>query len=318
MTESSRQKAQKWPYPRHGEYRDALRAVARAWFENRGCVVGEADYILKSISQWPENIILPQVVQYVQAERARRKKAKIGFPLHRYIHHGLSSQAMLFNLVGPLILHADVQPLCQVLQNAGVPCPTGTLKMDIEREDRRVFNEDTGQPTSIDLVIEGLDSSPIFIEAKLAEQEFGGCSVFEDGDCDGQNPASDHTLCYLHSIGRLYWERLAAYDFLPGAFQDSPVCLLAPYYQFFREVLFALVNGGCFVLLVDERNPVFYREGKPRVRGLMPFLLQFVPEQYRQRVQHITVQQVVATIEQSGRHADWIDEFKRKYGLNNE
>ena len=76
----------------------------------------------------------------------------------------------------------------------------------LEYEDRSIFKEDQGQPTSIDLVITSPDDVPeIFIEAKFVEQEFGGCSVFQSGDCDGRNPAVNHELCYLHHIGRQYW-----------------------------------------------------------------------------------------------------------------
>jgi len=37
-------------------------------------------------------------------ERERRSAVQEGSLLHKYLHHGLSSQAMIFNLLGPLSL----------------------------------------------------------------------------------------------------------------------------------------------------------------------------------------------------------------------
>jgi hypothetical protein len=48
------------------------------------------------------------------------------------------------------------------------------------------FNEDTGQPTLIDLVLFDKNTHPkIFMESKLVEAEFGGCSFFRKGDKKG-------------------------------------------------------------------------------------------------------------------------------------
>lgn len=87
---------------------------------------------------------------------------------------------------------------------------------------------------------------------------------------------------------------------------------MAAYYQFFREGLFALVKGGTFVLLVDARNPAFFNDGPAGRRGQMPFLETFVPERHRGRVGAVTVQRVVGAIERSGRHGDWIGEYKAR------
>jgi POLQ-like helicase len=318
MTESSRHLAKTWPYKRQLDYEHHLRQAAAAWFQNRGYEIsGRYDYVLAEWAQWPRNIILPEVAAYIEETRGDRQIARVGFPLHKFIHHGLSSQAMLFNLVGPLMVrHGGLAPLQAALAQAGVPWPEGNIRAALEVEDRQVFNEDSGQPTSIDLVLDGATgSAPLFIEAKLVEKEFGGCSVFAGGDCDGQNAATDHSLCYLHHIGRLYWQRLEEQGFLQGPMKDSPVCLLAAYYQFFREVLFALIKGGHFVLLYDERNPVFLRSGVPGPRGLWPFLTRFVPEKHQSRIHAVTLQQLVAAVEKSEQHADWIGEFKKKYGL---
>lgn len=317
MTNSSRRLARTWPYKRQVEFEREMRAVAAAWFASHGHVVNKRrPFILDEWGNWPRNIILSDVASYITDTRVQRERDKIGFPLHRYVHHGLSSQAMLFNLVGPLIVKNDYSPLATAFQAAGIPWPQGKVTVELEIEDREVFNEDSGQPTSIDLVVKGDEGgAALYVEAKLVEKEFGGCSVFAGGDCDGQNAALEHKMCYLHHIGRKYWERLEEHGFLQGAHRESPVCLLATYYQFFREMLFAIHNNGYFVLLTDERNPTFYREGKDGVRGLWPFLTQFVPQEHQHRIKRVTIQQVVTAIEGSSQHSHWVAEFKRKYGM---
>ena len=308
--------ANTWPYPRHKDFEGRLQKAAKAWFTNKGFQVHpKMPYLLDSWDHWPRNIILPEVADYVMKERNDRAAIK-GFPLHKYIHHGLSSQAMLFNLIGPLIVRQDLSPLKVAFKKNKIIWPEGQLTANMEFENRGIFNEDTGQPTSIDLIIKDeLESPRIMIEAKLVEREFGGCSVFSAGDCDGRNPAGNFSLCYLHHIGRKYWELLKKYGFLNGPIGKDATCILSVHYQFFREVLFALELDCTFVLLYDERNPTFMCDGPHGERGLMPLLLSFVPEGSRDRVAMLSVQQVVWAIKSTGRH-EWIQEFESKYGLS--
>lgn len=317
MSESSRAKARAWPYPRQADFDRSLRNTAAGWFKGKGFAVqSRYPYILDEWENWPKNIIVPEVASYIAAEQSKRQQARSAFPLHKYIHHGLSSQAMVFNLVGPLIVRNDLEPLKIVLERSDLPWPGGQTSASFECEDRQVFNEDSGQPTSIDLVIEGKASShALYIESKFVEKEFGGCSVFAAGDCDGRNPAHNLEGCFLHHIGRRYWELLGTYGFLQGPMGDNVTCILATYYQFFREVLFAIAKGGYFVLLHDARNPAFVSVAGDQERGLYPLLRSLVPEQSKSKVQAITIQQMVEAIKQSGHHQDWIGEFEAKYGL---
>ena len=223
---------------------------------------------------------------------------------------------MLFNLVGPLIVSGDVDPLLNILSSRGLPIPSGRIRGVFEYEDRRVFNEDSGQPTSIDLVLQDERGAPfVFLESKFAEKEFGGCSVFANGDCDGRNPSSQFDLCYLHFIGRTYWSLLEKHGFLSERAGHNVTCILSSYYQFFRELLLAVERDGKFVLLFDSRNPTFLSDGRPGQRGLVPFLLECVPPHLKQQVVTVTVQELVTAIKSSNRHP-WISEFERKYGLS--
>jgi hypothetical protein len=316
MTDSSRRRAQSWIYHRHGVFEKILRKSNADWFAQRGYEVNpHMPYLLEHWIDWPKNIILPEVAQYIQAEQKHRSYLKERFPLHKYIHHGLSSQAMLFNLVGPLVAYGDLSPLKQALEAEGVDWPSGEVSLKFEVEDRNIFNEDSGQPTSIDLVIKGTKNNlSLFIEAKLVEREFGGCSVFQNGDCNGRNPSKDFDYCYLHYIGRQYWILLQKYGFLEGITGNSPICPLALYYQFFRELIFSIESGGEFILLYDKRNPSFFSFGAEVDHGLMPFLISFVPQDLRNRIHSITIQQVVDVFERF-EGFDWLLEFNKKYAL---
>ncbi|MBN1203097.1 MAG: hypothetical protein JXJ20_14705 [Anaerolineae bacterium] len=314
---SSRARAQSWPYPRQRRFEHYMRQIAANWFAERGvCTHARYPYILAQYDDWAHNIILPKVAEYIQTERAERKSHNQGFPLHRYIHHGLSSQAMVFNLIGPLIVYNDLEPLATALAQHNVAWPHNDIIACFEYEDRSVFNEDTGQPTSLDVVFADQHSAPfLFMEAKFVEKEFGGCSVFAQGDCDGRNPASDFSTCYLHHLGRRYWELLEKHGFLSGPLGQNTTCILATYYQFFREMLFALELDSTLVLLADARNPTFYCDSPKGERGLVPFLLSLIPATVQNRFVFLTIQQLVTVIRQTRRHK-WIAEFERKYGLD--
>ncbi len=314
---SSKEMAKTWLYKRHEEFEKTLRDAAAKWFETHNKEIhSRMPYCLAKHELWEHNIICDEVVEYIQEER-ENLLGESPFILHKYVHHGLSSQAMAFNLLGPLVVRNDFAPLQAALARIGIAWSGEVFDARFEYEKRKVFNEDVGQPTSIDVFLAGKDNC-LFIEAKLSEKEFGGCSIFAGGDCEGRNPYPDKLgTCYLHHIGRKYWSELKNHDFSHASLLNGPICPFASYYQFFREVLFALCNDGTFILLHDERNPAFLRRaatGEPE-GGLWPFLYEVIPHSLRNRVGRLSIQSLVDEIEKSGRHADWIYEFKKKYGM---
>ncbi len=316
MAQSSRALALTWGYPRHRWFVDIVRTAAAEWFRAKGMPVNlKYPYILANSGDWPRNIILAEVAKYIEEISESRRALGLNFPLHKYVHHGLSSQAMLFNLAGPLLVRSDLLPLRNVIERKGLEWPDGGTCARFEYEDRNIFNEDSGQPTSIDLVVlDAHDRPKIFIESKFVEQEFGGCSVFRAGDCDGRNPAGDASMCILHHIGRKYWFLMQKYGIDKGHVGEDAVCILANHYQFFREAIFAFEHQGIFLLLCDQRSPVFYADGPKGPRGVMPFLVSLLPDELQRHVSYVTVQELVAEIETLGQH-EWLGEFKAKYGL---
>ncbi len=312
-----------WPYPRQKQYEGMLRKAATRWFADRGLRTHpKYSYCLHDWTQWPHNIILPEVVAHIEQQKAQYL-GQDPFPLHKYLHHGLSSQAMLFNLIGPLLTRNDLAPLQAAFTAAEIPWPDGAVHLRLEESDRSIFNEDTGQPTSIDFIVCGENkehSASLFVEAKLTEAAFGGCSVFAAGDCAGHNPltaAGGLATCYLHHIGRTYWTHALEQGLAHSPLAKGPICPFTAYYQFFRESLFALAKGGHFVLLYDERSPVFVKKGNNGIspNGLWTFLLAQAPPAMAGRLHAVTIQQVVTEIETSPKHQDWIGVFKEKYGL---
>lgn len=313
---NSRELAQQWSYPKHKDYVKKMRHSASQWFILKNHQTHSTmNYCLSSRNDWHKNIILDEVVQYVEKCKSECEAEGRPFPLHKYLHHGLSSQAMAFNLIGPQITRNDYSSLISVLSNKNVPIAIKVKEAVFEFEDRNVFNEDAGQPTSIDIVLKNEDGKPvIFIESKFVEQEFGGCSVFSNGDCDGHNPIGREDSCYLHFIGRKYWDLMTKYGF-DDLISKEKQCILMSHYQFFREVLFSLEKDGVFVLLSDERSPVFNYNANGTYRGLMPYLMDFVPTRYRNMIVPISIQELASQISKDTVHHDWIEDFKDKYGL---
>jgi len=313
---SSKKLAQQWPFPRYKQFEQQLRQSASNWFDVKGFQSHpKMPYCLREWSDWKKNIILDEVSLYIEKVKSDCEADGRPFPLHKFIHHGLSSQAMAFNLMGPLITRNDYAPLVYLLQRKGIENPNQITSASFEYEDRSVFSEDSGQPTSIDIVLkDGKDAPIIFIESELVEREFGGCSVFSAGDCNGENPMADRKQCYLHFIGRRYWDLMDKYGFT-DMLKSERQCIFVSHYQFFREILFTLEKGGIFVLLSDERSPVFHCRSNGIDKGLMPFLLTFVPNQWSDRIVGISIQELVTEIKKVQKHNDWIGEFQYKYGL---
>ena len=272
-------------------------------------------YCLADWANWKSNIILEEVANYIEKQSADAQAKAIPFPLHKYLHHGLSSQAMAFNLRGPLITSGDYSPLSELLRSKQIQGADEIRTASFEYEDRDVFNEDAGQPTSIDIVLKDAGGQPrIFIESKLDEPEFGGCSVFGDGDCNGMNPIGCEDNCFLHFIERRYWKLMAKHGITESVRHDRQ-CLFVAHYQFFREVILAIEKGGTFVLLSDERSPVFKCRSGDREKGLMPFLTGLLPENLRASVASISTQELLGSIKKHERHQKWASEFEKKYGM---
>lgn len=299
------------PNKEYTHYQHELQRVAAAWFKARDYRV---DHNYPSRLADPRerylNIIDPAVFDYVKAEKQARKPLGEGLAINKQLHSGLDSQALLFNLVAPLIMQDDLAPLQAAFTAQGLPWPDGATAY-LAYANRKVLNEHDDSPTSIDLVIKDAAGAPqLFIDVKLAESDFGGCPSINDADCYSMRPLNEFDNCCLnYNRQRGFATRLAELGFFPDPVTPEEECLLAQHFCFFRQLCFTLALDGSFVLLHDARNPVFTGD-----TSLLAYLTQFVPARYHAQIYSITIQQVVQAIKDSGRHP-WINEFEQKYGM---
>ena len=149
-----------------------MRETAANYFVEMGYgVEHKYPFILADWADRPNNIIVREVVDHVDELRRRREAAGEMFALNNYIHHGLSSQGMLFIFIGHLIVRRDLDLLKTIFGRLSVEWPKGQLEAILEFEDRDVFNENSGQPTSIDLdTTDEADNPFVFAEFKFTQE----------------------------------------------------------------------------------------------------------------------------------------------------
>ena len=301
-----------WKYKFYRHYRKSKNIIAANWFKEKGYdVQHKYPFILDKKDNWVNNIILDTVYGFIQAERKIALDNNNPFPIHDYIHHGLSSQAMLFNLLGDVVMKKDIKTLSEIFDFKNVQIKNDSI-IKFEHCNRDTFNEKQQQPTSMDFVILNKEGENIFLESKLVETEFGNCSTIKQGECDGQNPIDNPSMCYLTFKGRKYWELMKKYD-LHKSYANSPICPLSIYYQFFRELIFSIENKGYYVILIDKENPSFIKGESGFERGLIPTLTKSLPLQIKSKIKIIYIQDVLSILEKN--RYIWVKEFRNKYGI---
>jgi len=305
-----------WQYNTYSDYRKRQENIATNYFSQKGLPVSaKYSFILNERNNWNKNIILEKVVQYIEDQKLDAKNNKVAFPLHKYLHHGLSSQAMLFNLFGEPLIDKNYAFFQEIFQFSDIQIDN-KYELKFEHYNRDTFNESQQQPTSFDFAVNdktGLNKN-IFLEAKYVETEFGGCSAIEGGECEGLNPVKNPDLCYLIHKGRNYWQIMKKHQ-LEIAYENSPICPFVIYYQFYRELMFALENNGYFVILIDKRNPAFGKSSSTDTRGLIPILLNQIQVELKNQIKVIYIQDVLSVLVKFG--YNWVGEFREKYGIIN-
>ena len=286
-----------------------LRQQTAAYFKKKKYATLKCGYILKEYEAWKDNIILQEVADYIDKKK-EESVGKVTFPLHKYIHHGLSSQACLFNLLGPVLVSRDFVAIREIISLSGLKLQGNICSAELEFSAREIFNENRGQPTSVDLYSQTDKDEKIFIEFKFTEAEFGTCSVYEGGDCDGMSPDQDLNLCYLHRLNRNYMSLMKKYDLL----KNYEYCPFTEFYQAYRLLLSALENQGqCYFMLIhDKRNPTFDINDKGRDRGRFVRFKSLLPEEIKKKVFILSIQQIVEYLKEH-RKSNWLAEFQEKY-----
>jgi hypothetical protein len=271
------------------------------WFKSHLYPTGKCAYILQ-VNHWESNILEPGVSTYLKSLWQQKR-----LRLHSWIHHGLSSQAFLFNLFRPQQVGLD-QSLTTALANKLGIAPATVSDFTLEYQDASQLNEK--QSTSIDLKIEYGNQHVVFVEGKFTEPGFGRCSVFETGGCLGANAATIPQQCYLTQIGCQYWQKLSQHGFLslPGGLSHDSICAFGIFYQFFREFLFMLeyqqqTGRDChYVVLHDGKNQAF--------ADLQQLLDPYLPPVLKHHLHVLTVQDILHGIK-----TPWAAELIQRYDL---
>jgi len=296
-----------------------LQENAANYFKEKKCAISNdknREYILDSYVNWRNNIILPSVLNYLNNYKRDCNENKKPCPFHKWLHHGLSSQACLFNLFGPFLADNDWGPLKEILmlsksESGNYLTLRGNIdKAEFEYSINKTFEENRGQPTSIDLYVHTEKDEKIFIEFKFTESGFGVCSVYENGNCDGANPLKNPKICYLNELGRSYIDLMKKHELLI----DNESCPFVEFYQAYRLLLFSLENDGHFVFIYDDRNPSFINELNGERHGKLIRFIKLLPERYQHNIYILTVKEIVHYLQKHYNYT-WLDEFKKKYLL---
>jgi hypothetical protein len=297
----------------YSEYREPLEASAAKWFAERpqAIVNPRAKYILADHNSWPHNLVDERLRKHVEEVR----------PRHTYVHHGLSSQALCFNLFGSLLLNNALDSLRPIVNSKGGLWPEGPYSHEFEFNDITVFNETRReQPTSWDFAIRKAGEYPFaLVEVKFVETSVGACSVFARGDCNGDCPAKDFSLCYLQKEkGRKYWDVFQAQGLLTTPAFAGTICPLTIYYQFYREVTFAAARKVQMLFIYDDRNPVFGCPDSQDQSGLLPLLLRHLPPTVKDNIKLIPLRELVRSLYSDHRNRKWLASFASKYDFADE
>jgi hypothetical protein len=226
---------------------------------------------------------------------------------------------MAFNLLGPLVVRKDLAPIKEAfVAVGGWGGYWDELYAYFEAHDRKVFSEPEGLPTCVDFAIQG-NGNGIFADVIFTQSGFTGCPYIKDGSCDGKNPCWFGKLaeCALTRSGNTLWTQMEKWAMSESTRIDGDTCPFVNYYSFFQKLLFSMVNDGVYILITDERNPLFVQRDEKGnlVDGLCQQLSEALPRHRWGRVGAFTIQDLVRAIEKTGRHGDWIQEFKDKYAI---
>ena len=198
---------------------------------------------------------------------------------HKWFRSMNSSQALALSILGNLAIHNSFDCLSELQDDEGsnlfgsAQITTGNFLME-----HKIGYLGERRHTSLDGYISG--EYRVAIECKFTEAEIGTCSrprltptdtSFASEHCNGtySRQRERYERCPLTGTGVLYWH------YLPALFRfendvDLVPCPLNKNYQLVRNVLAIGVNetgqvsaeNGHAILIYDERNPAFMKDGK--------------------------------------------------------
>jgi hypothetical protein len=247
---------------------------------------------------------------------------------HKWYGSMNSSQAVAQSVLGNLFIHKVMHYLYELQDDAGLPLFGKTQKApDNFKMEHKTDCLGEPRPTSLDGFLPG--DYQIAIECKFTETEVGTCSRpkltpsdsnYESDHCSGVYSIQRERKkrCPLTESGILYWQ------YIPSLFKwktdrDLNPCPLYKNYQLVRNILAAgvdsdgkvSVDNGHVVLLYDERNPSFQKQGD----GLLAYNKTQAALRELTMIRKCSWQRIVQHL-RSKRILHWLtDELALKYGF---
>ena len=259
---------------RYWEYHDAQFSNDPGYFERQYAPNGRPPVFVREES-W-RNVIFDTLAN--KDETKRLLELRHDGERNRWYGSMNSSQALAHSVLGNLAAHNLLHHLSNVKSDEGNELfGNATLVSDEFSMEHKINYLGEPRSTSLDGYIAG--KYQIAIECKFTESELGSCSRpkltransnYQHDYCDGTYSIQRErmTRCSLTERGILYWQ------YVPQIFRwdneiDFRPCPLNKNYQLVRNVLAAavtaegkvLTENGHVVLIYDERNPAFQKNG---------------------------------------------------------
>ena len=247
---------------------------------------------------------------------------------HKWYRSMNSSQALSQSVFGNLAIYGHLDLLGDIRDENGLAVfENANLTSEHFAMEYKIGYLGEPRPTSLDVSFGG--DYRVAVECKFTEEEVGTCSrprltpgdtSYQTERCNGTYTRQDgrDERCSLSAIGVLYWKYVPVL-FRWQADQDIVPCPLDLNYQLVRNVLAVGVKPdagassqhGHAVLLYDERNPAFQKEGK----GLKAFNKTKTALLDERMLRICSWQQIVDVLREKKILPWLVDRLFQKYGI---
>ena len=247
---------------------------------------------------------------------------------HKWYRSMNSSQALAQSVLGNLKIYNLIEILSDLQDDDGNDIfGKSVLNSDSFELEYKVNYLGEPRSTSLDGYVAG--KYRIAIECKFTEVEIGTCSRprmrpldgnYESQYCDStySHQRGRNYRCSLSEIGVKYWEYIPFFFKWNNDIDHNP-CPLNSTYQLVRNVLSVGVNtdgtvssnNGYVVLIYDERNPAFNKDGK----AIKAYNNTVASLHYPKMLRKCSWQRIIKHMREEGVLPWLIDELNKKYGL---
>lgn len=260
----------------YNKYKDELNR--RFWNYQKKFFPDKDNYIDPSFSQDERPVFYNEKAEYnvVIKPSATKDEKDLIFNLlkkekrHTHFRSMNSSQALAQSVLGNLAIYNHLELLKDIIDDYGVPLlDRAQLSSENFFMEHEIKHLGERRSTSLDGFFDG--QYQVAIECKFTEEEFGPCSRQKEDHCNGNFTQQRGRIerCTKTENGAKYWK------YIPKLFKwqnntDLIPCPLNKNYQLVRNILAVCVRSnesvmpenGHMVLIYDDRNPSFQKDGK--------------------------------------------------------